>query len=483
VRAAAGAIALGILCVAGTAGAGGVLRVDRGVALPPPLAPLGPNDKLKYYGGGVISNVEIIEISWNASVDQTYMTKLQGFYTTIVKSPFIDWMQEYDTIGKTGFVDMMPGTNQHIGRGTFGSMVTITPANMKTSLDDTEIQAELLAQLNANKLPQPTFDKNGVANSLYMIDFPQGISILLEGLQSCNSFGAYHFTITYKGKSVPYGVHPYCGYSFDTSTWIHSHELAEAMTDMEVGIVETDFVKPSQRPLAWVTLANTAWASLESGDLCNGVTADVSGYKVQKIWSNFAQACVAEIPICDGVLVQPACRPCTTYDSGNACSGMKPACATAGTKVGQCVPCTTAYSNACVTPTPVCDEAAYTCVGCLKNSDCKPDNPICDGKSKTCRGCTTDEECWPNACDMQNDAQHGRCVQCRFDADCGPNKKCDMHTCVDAPDAGAPMNGDGGVGAMPMDSGGCGCNTARASDGWFWAALGAIAIAARRRRR
>src|SRR5882672_7140926 len=192
-------VAVGIACVASTADARrlGVLRVDVPATV---TAPFGPNDKLKYYGGEVLSNVEIIEVSWNASVDQTYMTKLQGFYVAIVKSPFIDWMQEYDTIGKTGFADMLAGTNQHIGRGTFGSMVTITPANMKTMLDDNELQVELLAQLTAMKLPQPKLDAGGHVNSLYMIDFPAGISITLEGLKSCQSFGAYHFTVTYNGK-------------------------------------------------------------------------------------------------------------------------------------------------------------------------------------------------------------------------------------------------------------------------------------------
>ena len=54
---------------------------------------------------------------------------------------------------------------------------------------------------------------------------------------------------------------------------------------------------------AWTTLAQTAWASSETGDLCEGTSDKVAGYTVQKIWSNYAQGCVSHIPICDGVLV------------------------------------------------------------------------------------------------------------------------------------------------------------------------------------
>ena len=109
--------------------------------------------------------------------------------------------------------------------------------------------------------------------------------------------------------------------------------------------------------------------------------------------------------------------------------------------------------------------------------------PVCDPKSHTCRGCTTDEECLPLACDRENDAQKGQCVQCRFDADCGPNKKCNMHACVDAMVMDAGTVDEGGIGAMPMESGGCGCNHSRTSDGWFVGLLAFLGLASRRRRR
>jgi MYXO-CTERM domain-containing protein len=437
--------------------AAGVYRLDSGKLPTMPTIPL--TSDLKYYGGRVISNVKIVEVSWNSSVDAAYMTQLQGFYTAIVTSPFIDWMTEYDSIGLTGFADLQPGSNQHIGRGTFGGAYVITPSNMSTSLNDTDIQAELIAQLTSAALPAPSLDANGNVNSLYMFDFPAGVTITLVGLQSCSSFGAYHFTVKYMGMSVPYGVHPNCGYSFNTSTLIHSHELAEAITDTEVGLVEYNTTNLSARPLAWVTLADTAWDSLEAADICEGTSATVASYTVQKIWSNYAQACVAEIPICDGVLVPPACRPCNTFDSGNACTN---ACATGGSKAGQCVLCTSQYEVACTGATPVCDDPTYTCVGCEKNTDCTTMQlPVCDATSHMCRACAVDSECGgagggAEVCDVSNDSTKGECVACNNDSQCQSTQQCTAHACValPMPEAG-PEVGDQEMvaGASP----GCGC--------------------------
>lgn len=469
-----------------------VFRLENGVI---PIAPLGPTgpfgpmDKLQYYGGRVISNVKIVGVAWGSSVDATYMSKMGGFYTTITKSRFMDWFTEYDTLGKTGLVDSLIGSEQHIGRGSYVGLSTITPANASKTLTDQDIQDELIAQLKANALPQPSLDAKGNVDSLYMIDFPAGVSISLVNITSCNQFGAYHFTLTYNGMSVPYGVHPNCGYNFDVSTLIHSHELAEAMTDMEVGLIETNTTVKSARPLAWVTVAPTAWQSAESGDLCEGTSAKIDGYLVQKIWSNFANGCVAEIPICDGVMTPPACRPCNKFDSGNACSGNAPACATQGPKQGQCVPCTADYQEGCrETIKPICDDPNYACVGCLSNKDCAGASPVCDLAKKTCRPCASDVDCdKPKVCDVSGDSFAGHCVECNSDAQCKPGDKCSSeHACATPPapvqpDAGAP---DAGSSAVPDDSSGCGCviaSTSNPARGAIGAAV-ALAFVIRRRR-
>lgn len=498
-RCVAWSLALGCVLASATGEAAPrIFRLEQGslptIKPPPPAAP----GALVYYGGRVLGNVHVLGVAWGASVDATYMGKLGGFYTTITKSAWVDWMQEYDTLGLKGLVDMKTGSEQHVGRGDYGGLFTIMPKNTKTSLDDSEIQVELAAQLDAGNLPPPVTDKAGNVNSLYMVDFPAGTSITLLSLGSCSSFGAYHGTFTYKGMSVPYGVHPNCGYGFDTSTLIHSHELAEAMTDMEVGLIETNMTVMSQRPLAWVTEAPTAWASNEAGDLCEGTSDTIDGYVVQKIWSNYANGCVSNIPICDGVMMPPACRPCTPFDDGNACGGAKPACATTGPKQGQCVECTAAYAEACrETLKAVCDDPSYTCVGCLSNKDCGGASPVCESTSKTCRPCNSDADCSASAdgkyCDTSSDGYRGHCVACMTDAECPAGDTCSPsnHTCVaplPPPDAGAPVDAGPEAGVADTSGGGsgCGCDSAGSGQSNAPSGLAAVAVAlvlARRRRR
>lgn len=464
---------------------GGIFVLGRGLG-EPPLHPMGPNDKLKYYGGKVIANVEVVAVFWTGAVAQQTQQQIGSFYGAIVKSAYIDWLTEYDTINQSGYADMMPGSNQHIGRGTFGGAKIITPINTKTALTDAEVAAELVAQIQANNLPPPKLDALGNVNTLYMFDFPPGYDILLEGWHACQQYGAYHFTATRNGKSIPYGVHPDCGYPWTTATAIHSHELIEAITDPEVGLVNQN--APTARPIAWVTLANTAWASLEIADICqNQGYLTVAGYTVAKEWSNFAQACVVTIPVCDGIVIPPACRPCNAFDSGNACDLVTPACATKGPKQGQCVPCTADTPKSCTGATPVCDDANYVCVGCNTSADCTTATaPVCEPKTKTCRACAKDNECANGkVCDLADaGSTAGQCVECTSDAQCGA-KKCDLKTraCVAPPPDAGPGEGGADGGDVVPTQGGCSCDVgspAGASPRWL---LGIVVLANMLRRR
>jgi hypothetical protein len=421
-----------------------------------PNGPSGPNDKLQYYGGHVLSNVEVVAVFWTGAVNAQIQSDIGTFYQTIVTSPWIDWLTEYDSIGLNGYADGKPGTNQHVGRGTFLKSVVITPANMSKSLTDADIQTELVAQIQANKLPQPSIDASGGTKTLYMIDFPPGYTItlvipMIGSIVSCSSYGAYHFTASMGGKSIPYGIHPDCGYSWNGTTLVHSHELMEAITDTEVGLV--DQAAAEARPLGWATVAATAWANQEICDICEGGPGDtIAGYYVARGWSNYAQACVAQIPICTFATKPTACRPCNPFDSGQACSGTTPACATKGPRAGLCVPCTSAYASGCTGDTPVCDDELNTCVGCMTNADCKdPSKPVCEDATNTCRGCRSDAECPQGLkCDVSGDTGTGKCEM----PPPPPGKDAGV---TPQPDAGGD---DGGLNEQPGgagNSGGCGC--------------------------
>ena len=136
-------------------------------------------------------------------------------------------------------------------------------------------------------MPAPT------ADTLYMVHFPPGVSIDLDGSGSCVVFCAYHNTFVHNGVNVYYGVMPDQGGScaggcgtdpslFNNLTSVSSHELIEAVTDAAVGLATT--VGP---PLAWYDQTNG-----EIGDICNAQQGSIAGYTVQAEWSNKASACI-----------------------------------------------------------------------------------------------------------------------------------------------------------------------------------------------
>lgn len=253
-----------------------------------------PGAHLNYYGGRVIPNVGVVAVFWGPNVDPTVRSQIGGFFTAVTNSPYIDWLSEYNT-NITAF-DGQPGTNQFIGRGSLAATITINPFNTGTLLQDTAVQSEINSQINAGNLPVPD------ANTLFMVYFPPGIRIVQGGQVSCQQFCAYHGTFTRSGSSVFYGVMPDfgpgsgcdfgCGSNpsaFNNLTSVSSHELIEAITDADVGLASV-----IGRPLAWYDPANG-----EIGDICNAQQGSISGYVVQKEWSNQAGACIVTRTVAD----------------------------------------------------------------------------------------------------------------------------------------------------------------------------------------
>ncbi len=253
---------------------------------------------LTYYGGRVVSNVEVVQVLWgqgsySPEVTSTGTPSMASFYTNVVKSPYMDWLTEYNTPN---------GTRQTIGHGTFLGQYQITPSTNASSVTDDTIQAELSAQIAAGRLPRPSTDSLGNNNTYYAIFFPSGKTISLGGQGSCQVFCAYHGTVP-ASQSIGeyyYGVHPDfqsgsgcdmgCGASsktFNNITSVASHELIETVTDAEVGIAAN-----LAAPLAWY---NNSYG--EIGDICNAdqgsvVGADGVTYTVQKEYSNALKDCI-----------------------------------------------------------------------------------------------------------------------------------------------------------------------------------------------
>lgn len=292
-------------------------------------APAGAH--LTYFGGPIISNVQVIQVlygsgSYNAQIAGSSSPTMGNFFADITSTGLITLMQQYNT-------NISGGTGQIFGNGTFAGLFQIVPAagNNGSTITDTQIQSELLAQINAGHLPSPVLDSLGNPNTLYMIYFPPGKTISQGGSNSCQAGGfcAYHGTTSslLGGHNVLYGVLPDmqagsgcssgCGTStvFGNYTSVTSHELVEAMTDADVGIA-TVFGPP----LAWYDMTNG-----EIGDICNGqqgsYTANGTTYTIQLEFSNSANNCV-NFPVVAGpnfsLSASPSSLTVTQGSSGNS---------------------------------------------------------------------------------------------------------------------------------------------------------------------
>ena len=299
------------------------VREPKGAEIKTTSAP--PGAHLQYFGGRIVSNIQVVEVlygtgSYIPQVTSTASPSVATFYQGVLNSPYVDWLTEYNTVGQPP-----PTSNQVLGRGSFLTQVTINPSapNNGTVIDDTQIQAELAAQIAAGNLPAPSKDAAGNNNTYYATYFPHGKTITLQGSASCQVFCAYHGTIDNLPNGVgeiEYGVHPDfqpgsgcengCGAAatpFGNVTQVASHELVETMTDPEVGLA-TVFGPP----LAWADFVFS-----EIGDICNDQNGHVVGsdgitYDVQTEFSNSLNDCI---------VTNPLATPITVTSAGETCRG------------------------------------------------------------------------------------------------------------------------------------------------------------------
>jgi hypothetical protein len=262
-----------------------------------------PGAHLNYYGGRVVSNMQVVIVLWGSGSYESHVTStstpsMLTFYQQILgNGSYSAWLnREYNTVGQA--------TNQIIGPGgvVAQSPITITPSVTSSTISDAQIQAELAKQIQAGTLPAPTRDAAGNNNTYYAIFFPHGKTITLGGSNSCQNGGfcAYHGTAAAVGHEIYYGVHPDmqagsgcdtgCGNAataFGNYTSVASHEMTETITDAEVG--NASVLGP---PLAWYDPTNG-----EIGDICNALQGsyaalDGQTYTIQFEFSNAQNNCI-----------------------------------------------------------------------------------------------------------------------------------------------------------------------------------------------
>jgi hypothetical protein len=277
--AAALAIAPTLTAHAATVGAYHILPTPEYAARAGIVAPDPAATRMQYFGGSVFSNVKVVSVMWGPDVNPTIVSTVPGFSRALVDSTYVDRMSEYDTFLRG--VGGHKGTKQHIERGTFLGQFEITPQNTSHSLTDDQVQKELKQQIKAGVLPAHDLD------TLYMIYFPQNVTISLDGLTSCFDFGAYHFAtndVKLSKNNIFYTVEPDCHSPISSITFAASHEFVEATTDN----VPTPGSNPAF-PQAW----NDA-SGFEVADICGGsgtLTRGGKSYTVTQFFLNSTNAC------------------------------------------------------------------------------------------------------------------------------------------------------------------------------------------------
>ena len=270
-----------------------------------PAAGAGTTGVLQYYGGKVIPSAHVYAIYWgNAGA---YQPQLDSFLQTILPSSYFQWL-----------ADEYPTPQQAPGAGSFAQSLVDTDVSTGSTVDDSQIRAELARLVSVGTLPPPD------GHNLYFFFLPNGINVTSAdgGGQSCTTFCGYHDTFVNGSQEFYYGVLPdpaTCGSSCDNQggnyfadlTSVTTHELTEAITDAEVGLA----IQASQDGGTYPTFPN-AWtsASGEIGDLCAWQDTTVLGYNVQLEWSNARGTCVSGPAAqgSDGGVDAGACGACTS---------------------------------------------------------------------------------------------------------------------------------------------------------------------------
>jgi len=178
------------------------------------------------------------------------------------------------------------GKEYGVGAGTHVSISL--PDTAPTSIDDTTIQSNILALIQAGTAPDPAAD-GGISSATYMAFFPSSTAITAGGSTLCQiSGGGYHgeTTATVNGHTISYSVVSECQPGLPVQppqdiTWAASHEFIESATDPY----------PNSSPGYAIFDTNQPWALIggEVGDLCTYVLpqwTEGSYTALQRVYSN-----------------------------------------------------------------------------------------------------------------------------------------------------------------------------------------------------
>ncbi len=275
----------------------GVILALAALALAAP-ARADTGDPATYWGGPVSHSMTGVIVDWGPSINSAYTNQTTGD-PGLVKYLAASSGSTSDIGGVLAQYMDSTGHNaaNHV---SYGGQYVISPGDPNTTVQDSDVQNELVSQIGAGHLPTPSGDG---LDTVYLVLFPAGDQICLpDGTCSGVDFCAYHGSTTLaNGTNVLYAVLPDnttggmtqgCGSEatfLQDQTSFTSHEWSEVITDPLVA--DAPNLAP---PLAWYdsNCPTTSAACGEIGDKCNQTDGTEGGWTVQLEWSDLDGACV-----------------------------------------------------------------------------------------------------------------------------------------------------------------------------------------------
>jgi hypothetical protein len=199
--------------------------IDNWVA---PLPPYARSPIVDYGGGRLLTSAKIVTVSF-AGDDTTLIGRLQEFDDTITATP---WWQA----STSEYCEQPNGPC--IGPGAGGGHVVLNETAAASYVDHESGMNSTIVQFIQSHITDGTFPQPD-DQTIYVIFFPPGTNITLDGDTSCSSFGAYHYAAKFAvgdaGAMVDaaYAIEPRCNYGETFLTQAASHELIEAATDTD----------------------------------------------------------------------------------------------------------------------------------------------------------------------------------------------------------------------------------------------------------
>ncbi|TPX78128.1 hypothetical protein CcCBS67573_g00613 [Chytriomyces confervae] len=266
---------------------------------------------LVYYGGPVLTKVEVQPIFYGAFAEETKST-LSSFYSFLTNSEYTDFIADEWSV-----------TGQKIEHGSVLPSITYSGA-LVGSLDD----ATYTKQLLRNMIKAGTIKPN--SNSYYPIYLGPGVNATQGSHVACVHFCGYHGTVDISDistttKYLYYAILPDqagwcmggCGDSedpFENLMSISAHEFAEAVTNPAIGVA-----KSLGSPLSWylmgygetgdiLTHTHEKTSAHTGNTIQETMTDTVTGktWVVQKLWSNKYQMCMSQSPSNKAAKIAPS---------------------------------------------------------------------------------------------------------------------------------------------------------------------------------